>query len=43
MIKNFVSYYKEEAYRGQWIARWWYGEGRNKTIEYLDEDFTRIL
>jgi hypothetical protein len=38
--KKVVGYYKEEAYRGQWIARWWYGEGRNKTIEYLDEDFT---
>ena len=38
--KKILSYYKEEAYRGQWIARWWYGEGRNKTIEYLDEDFT---
>lgn len=35
-----VSYYKEEAYRGQWIARWWYGEGRDKTIKYLDSDFT---
>lgn len=38
--KKILSYYKEEAYRGQWIARWWYGEGRIKTIGYLDEDFT---
>ena len=38
--RKVVGYYKEEAYRGQWIARWWYGEGRSKTIEYLDEDFT---
>ena len=28
--KKITSYYKEEAYRGQWIARWWYGEGRIK-------------
>jgi len=40
--KKLVSYYKEEAYRGQWIARWWYGEGRLKTISYLDEDFTEF-
>ena len=40
--KKVVSYYKEEAYRGQWIARWWYGEGRIKTISYLDEDFTEF-
>lgn len=40
--KKVVSYYKEEAYSGQWIARWWYGEGRNKTIEYLDQDFTEF-
>ena len=41
--KKILSYYKEEAYRGQWIARWWYGEGRIKTIGYLDEDFYNIL
>ena len=40
--KKVISYYKEEAYRGQWIARWWYGEGRLKTISYLDEDFTEF-
>ena len=40
--KKVISYYKEEAYRGQWIARWWYGEGRLKTITYLDEDFTEF-
>ena len=40
--KKLVSYYKEEAYRGQWIARWWYGEGRLKTISYLDEDLSLI-
>ena len=34
--KKVITYYKEEAYRGQWIARWWYGEGRMKTIDYLD-------
>ena len=33
--KKVISYYKEEAYRGQWIARWWYGEGRLKTISYF--------
>lgn len=36
------TYYKEVAYRGQWVARWWYGEGRGKTIKYLDEDFTEF-
>jgi len=40
--KKVITYYKEEAYRGQWIARWWYGEGRLKTISYLDEDFTEF-
>ena len=37
--KKTYTYYKEEAYRGQWVARWWYGEGRGKTIKYLDDDF----
>ena len=41
--KKVVSYYKEEAYRGQWIARWWYSESREKTIDYLDEDFTKFM
>tara|TARA_B100001287_G_scaffold167520_1_gene140904 strand:+ start:609 stop:1175 length:567 start_codon:yes stop_codon:yes gene_type:complete len=40
--KKTVSYYKEEAYRGQALVRWWYGEGRLKTINYLDEDFTEF-
>ena len=38
-----LCYYKEEAYQTcEWIARWWYGEGRIKTISYLDEDFTEF-
>ena len=37
------KYYKQEPYRGLWIARWWYSEGREKTIQYLDEDFTKFM
>lgn len=36
-------YYKQEPYTGMWISRWWYSEGREKTIEYLDEDFTKFM
>ena len=40
--KKVITYYKEEAYRGQWIARWWYGEGRHQTIKYLNTDFSEF-
>ena len=25
------------------ISRWWHGEGRDKTIEYLDTDFSEFM
>ena len=36
-------YYKQEPYYGLWISRWWYSEGREKTVNYLDEDFTEFV
>ena len=41
--QEIKTYYKQEPYRGMWIARWWYSESREKTIEYLDEDFTKFM
>ena len=32
------EYYKVAQYRGMWVSRWYYGEGRGKTIEYLESD-----
>ena len=37
------KYYKQIPYRGLWLSRWWYSEGRDKTIEYLDEDFLKFM
>jgi len=37
------KYYKQLPYRGLWISRWWYSEGRDKTIDYLDEDFSKFM
>ena len=39
---NFV-YYKVSQYRGMFISRWFYGESRYKTIEYLDTDFSNFM
>lgn len=36
-------YYKQIPYSGLWISRWWYSEGREKTIKYLDEDFLKFM
>lgn len=41
--EEIKKYYKQEPYRGMWISRWWYSEGREKTITYLDEDFTKFM
>ena len=37
------KYYKQIPYSGLWLSRWWYSEGRDKTIEYLDEDFLKFM
>lgn len=37
------KYYKVEHYMGIQISRWWYCEGRKKTIEYLNEDFINFM
>ena len=42
-IKHVKEYYKQQPYRGMWITRWWYSESREKTVEYLDEDFTKFM
>lgn len=38
-----MEYYKVGEYRGMFISRWFYGEGRFKTIEYLDADFSEFM
>jgi len=38
-----LQYYKVLNYRGLWLTRWYYGESRFKTIEYLDHDFTIFM
>ena len=37
------EYYKVEHYMGIQISRWYYGEGRMKTIEYLENDFSDFM
>lgn len=38
------KYYKNDADSyGQWLSRWWWGESRDKTLDYLDEDFTAFV
>jgi len=37
------EYYKVSHYTGIQISRWWYCEGRIKTVEYLDNDFTEFM
>ena len=37
------EYYKVSHYTGIQISRWWYGEGRIKTVEYLDNDFSEFM
>ena len=37
------KYYKQTPHRGMWLSRWWYSESREKTINYLDEDFTKLM
>ena len=41
--KNEEGYYIFENRIGQQWNRWWYSENRNKTIEYLDKDFTSYM
>ena len=36
-------YYKVEHYMGIQVSRWYYGEGRMKTIDYLEEDFSNFM
>ena len=42
-ISGNLQYYKVANYRGLWLSRWFYGESRHKTIQYLDEDFTIFM
>jgi hypothetical protein len=37
------EYYKVSPYTGISISRWWYGEGRMKTVEYLEDDFSNLM
>ncbi len=42
--KNGESeYYKVAEYRGMFVSRWWYGEGRQKTTKYLEDDFSNFM
>ena len=41
--KNDEGYYIFENKFGQRWNRWWYNENRNKTIDYLDKDFTSYM
>lgn len=40
---NKKIYYKVENSQLLWLSRWYYGEGRYKTLEYLDEDFKNFM
>ena len=42
-VSGVMQYYKVGEYRGMFISRWYYGEGRYKTIEYLDVDFSEFM
>ena len=35
-ISGNLQYYKVANYRGLWLSRWFYGESRHITIQYLD-------
>jgi len=37
------EYYKVSPYTGISFTRWWYGEGRMKTVEYLEDDFSNLM
>jgi len=37
------EYYKVSHYMGIQFSRWYYGEGRAKTVEYLEEDFSNFM
>ena len=39
---NNVSYYTVGTEDWQKTLRWWHGEDRNKTINYLDKEFTNF-
>ena len=41
--ENELEYYKVTDSRFLFISRWYYGEGREKTITYLDEDFSSFM
>tara|TARA_B100001250_G_C19574882_1_gene689268 strand:- start:51 stop:593 length:543 start_codon:yes stop_codon:yes gene_type:complete len=41
--KGEAEYYKVQEYPGLWLSRWWNDEGRLKTIEYLDTDFSEFM
>ena len=41
--ENELEYYKVTDGRFLFISRWYYGEGREKTITYLDEDFSSFM
>ena len=38
-----LQYYKVSHYTGIQFSRWWYGEGRMKTIDYLENDFSDFM
>jgi len=38
-----LQYYKVSHYTGIQFSRWWYGEGRMKTVDYLENDFSDFM
>ena len=38
-----LEYYKVENHGLLWVSRWWYNEGRHKTVQYLDTDFSDFM
>ena len=38
-----LEYYKVSHYMGIQFSRWYYGEGRMKTVEYLESDFSDFM
>ena len=41
--KGELEYYKVTDHKLLFISRWYYNEGREKTIEYLEEDFSQFM
>ena len=45
IMKNNITniLYAEPPSNWQWIKRWWYGEDKERTFQYLDKIFTEFM